>query len=118
MRLASRSCANPARGVTSRGPARSFRFSTRASAMPSTRGTVDAAPAGAEARRRTFALFDASRREELIAAGRDVRVVHMVRHAQVRPAPDRHSHPRSANNAKPDPPVPFRASSANRARTT
>ena len=55
--------------------------------MPPTRGTVDAAPAGAEARRRTFALFDASRRDELVAAGRDVRVVHMVRHAQVRPAP-------------------------------
>ena len=118
MRLASRSCANLARGVTSRGPARSFRFSTRASAMPSTRGSVDAAPAGAEARRRTFALFDASRRDELIAAGRDVRVVHMVRHAQVRPAPDRRSHPRSAYNANPDTPVPFRASSANRARTT
>lgn len=87
MRLASRSFANLARGVTSRGPARSFRFSTRASVMPPTRGTVDAAPAGAEARRRTFALFDASRRDELVAAGRDVRVVHMVRHAQVRPAP-------------------------------
>jgi hypothetical protein len=42
---------------------------------------VGAAPAGA---RRTFSLYRPSRRDELVAAGLDVRIIHMVRHAQVR----------------------------------
>jgi hypothetical protein len=43
---------------------------------------VGTAPAGA-GRRRTFGIYRPSRREELVAAGRDVRTIHMVRHAQV-----------------------------------
>lgn len=49
-------------------------------------GAGAAAPAGA-GRRRTFSIYRPSRRDELIAAGRDVRIIHMVRHAQVRTCP-------------------------------
>jgi hypothetical protein len=48
----------------------------------------EAPPAAtAQGRRRTFALYPTAKREELLAAGRDVRTIHMVRHAQVSTEP-------------------------------
>ena len=40
------------------------------------------APAEAATRRRTFSIYRPSRRDELMAAGHHVKVIHMVRHAQ------------------------------------
>ena len=66
--------------------------------------------------RRTFDVFDVSRLDELTAAGRDVRVVHMVRHAQVRRRDaSRRSSPRrrpALVHARPPPPPSHRPPSS------